>query len=259
MKIYIHENCLFYSSRLEKEEDEKVISRVLAASIKCRYEECKIRAASIGCCVRSCRNIYHYGCAILVGGELLPDNGQFYCHLHVPPLIELKKRNINFPRNFPYIIENDWATIPREMQLSIRTNFHKFSQYEIDGIISRDLASRVQIRRIFPGHWAWCNDMADENQDQYELITTRDFAKDDFICEYVGEVTIADNSNKESRYCAILFKPDDATYTCDLLIDAANKGNEARYINSVIAGITPPFVHKNASMCTVVSHNQVCC
>jgi len=94
---YVHENCLHYTGRKSNEDDAAVIRRTLFYGMKCKLEQCKKKRASIGCCEPSCRQIYHYRCAKIAGGEPC-DDGKFYCSNHLDAAIEEKKQKFTGPK-----------------------------------------------------------------------------------------------------------------------------------------------------------------
>jgi len=143
-----------------------------------------------------------------------------------------------------------------------------------------DLEPRIKVRQIFPGHWAWCDELQkkkfgpvlpklqhDPNETeeengidketfdlsdtycQFEAVAIADIEPDQFICEYVGRVRYHRDC-LNSRYIAAFWQPENINFEDTLCIDAEYHGNEARFINSVTP-TTPLHIKQNATMSTV--------
>jgi len=229
---------------------------------KCKYKNCTvIKRATIGCVMSSCRNIYHLGCACLAGGELHPCNG-LYCEKCLPKAIEMKKENVRWPKNnkVEYQITNNWDS-GDSISNYINSNSHCWEAYPSEPsnwlFWKGDIESRTYIKQIFPGHWAWCPQIAKsgKSQEQYELVASVDIENEDWICEYTGSLTFRRYYGQ--KYATSVFMPENISFEDgELCIDAETCGNEARYINSVTP-FTAPYIKKNATLITVWCAGQL--
>eukprot|EP01112_Ceratiomyxa_fruticulosa_P016058 TRINITY_DN4816_c0_g1_i1.p1 TRINITY_DN4816_c0_g1~~TRINITY_DN4816_c0_g1_i1.p1 ORF type:complete len:151 (-),score=14.77 TRINITY_DN4816_c0_g1_i1:345-797(-) len=84
-KVYIHKACIDSASRYDNETEISIIARILKHPLPCRkYDRLY---GSIGCCVVSCSNIYHYQCALSCG---MWDSRKwaFFCNFHWPQQVQ---------------------------------------------------------------------------------------------------------------------------------------------------------------------------
>jgi len=285
---YVHENCLNYSSRITNDEDAtSLINRIISWRTECNYELCKRkRRGSVCCIVPQCTTVYHFGCAKKAEAELCPNlqGTKMYCKMHQGLATKIKKLHTGWPGDLTsihYITRNDWREIPISLYKSIQVNEDKWERYVPDWFHT-DLEPRIKVRQIFPGHWAWCDELQNKNvaddpilplphfdpseinencndeifdtmyhgsRCQFEAVAIEDIAPDEFICEYVGRIKFHRDC-PNSRYIAAFWKPESVNWEDALCVDAESYGNEARYINSVTP-TTPPYFKQNATMSTV--------
>jgi len=145
-----------------------------------------------------------------------------------------------------FLAKCDWSGISPQVVQTIRTARNRWDKYRLDHLFRFDAQSKIRIRQISPGHWAWSSELGPV---QYETVAIDDIDQDEFICEYVGKVKYFSEC-QDSHYVAQYFCPPEVQFQDSLVVDAAERGNEARYINSVTSD-TPNYIKKNASMSTV--------
>eukprot|EP01127_Copromyxa_protea_P005135 TRINITY_DN14982_c0_g1_i1.p1 TRINITY_DN14982_c0_g1~~TRINITY_DN14982_c0_g1_i1.p1 ORF type:complete len:171 (+),score=19.81 TRINITY_DN14982_c0_g1_i1:11-523(+) len=80
---WVHNTCNYYTGRkCAQESFGQTWSR--ANQLKCKL--CNLSGPHIGCFVGSCKNIYHFPCAMTSGGEITSET--FYCSKHLTHAIE---------------------------------------------------------------------------------------------------------------------------------------------------------------------------
>jgi hypothetical protein len=269
-KLYwAHENCLYMSSRkvktsagdqMQLESDMELLRR-LYFPIKCKHVSCGKPRATVGCTINSCKNIYHYHCAYKSGGEYLITSTytRFYCPRHLSVGILEKMKCVRWPADcgIRYITRNSWHKIEDSYKNAIYQNKFHWEKFDTEWF-RQDLSPRIYIRRIYPGHWAWSEELEQRGKTdpkyakQYEAVAASDIEPSEVIGEYVGIVKRLKDGNN-SKYLADFWFPE--TLPSSLLIDpicidAEEWANETRFINSVTPS-TPPYIEQNATMSTL--------
>jgi hypothetical protein len=253
MGDWAHNLCLYYASRLPCEDDTKMVARAKAHRLKCTA--CKEPRATIGCCEKTCKRIYHQQCAKL-NGEWHDGERAFYCSLHTALAVQKVSELTRFPHDsgIEYRRVCDWSNIAPEDIAKI--DAYRYCWQAFGAMwFGQNLESPLKVLPIGPGHWAYSgylnNNYLHGHPVQYEVVASRDIEADEFLGEYVGTVCYQDGPNSE--YVAALYWPDGLPAELanrQLVIDAADIGNETRYINSV-NDETAHFIQRNATMNTV--------
>jgi hypothetical protein len=253
MGDWAHNLCLYYASRLPSEDDTKMVARAKSHKLKCTA--CKEPRATIGCCEKTCKRIYHQQCAKL-NGEWHDGERAFYCSLHTPLAVQKVSELTRFPHDsgIEYRRVCDWSNIAPEDIAKI--DAYRYCWQAFGAMwFAQNLESPLKVLPIGPGHWAYSgylnNNYLHGHPVQYEVVASRDIEADEFLGEYVGTVCYQDGPNSE--YVAALYWPDGLPAELanrQLVIDAADIGNETRYINSV-NDETAHFIQRNATMNTV--------
>jgi len=248
---------VFYSGRYQNEDDRKLIKRILYSKNSCSYEKCNLRRASIGCLREQCTKIFHLRCALYAGCEIIPFHRGLYCKDCIPFAIQEKKYRLCWPTSptVRYIVNNKWKNTNhfKKIRTYIKEQSFKWDIYPDENselmFWKYDLEARTYIREIFPGHWAFCSELASLGHRQYELVAARDIEDGEWIGEYTGMVDYRGNCGK--KYTAAYYTPGSVDFNDgDLCVDGERYGNETRYINS-LSPTTPLYIKKNATMATV--------
>ncbi|KAL6071269.1 Extended PHD (EPHD) domain,Zinc finger, RING/FYVE/PHD-type [Balamuthia mandrillaris] len=159
--IFIHENCLLWSSRYCNETDDQLILRVKMHSMLCSF--CGYKRASIGCHIKDCRYVSHYLCAIASNGDWIDDQG-FLCpfHIKLTKLANFKKMEwpfSSFSSQFHYIYNNSWNGI-HQKELDMIAKYSALWESYSPCWHKQNLETKTQIVEIQSGHWAWSNELS---------------------------------------------------------------------------------------------------
>jgi hypothetical protein len=249
-----HALCLFYASRLHLENDPALVARSKRHNLRC--SGCKKRRATIGCAVPACKRVFHLHCAKSSGGDWHTSKNVYYCNIHVESASQTSLKISHFPVDcgIQYQRVCDWSGVPKDYVATLVEHRYCWENYS-PMWFRLNLDTPLKVLPIGAGHWAYSAYLSKRylhgHPVQYEVVAGREIDDGEVIGEYVGVVKFADEA--DSEYVAALYWPDnlpDDLARRPLVIDAAELGNETRYINSV-NNETAHFIRQNATMNTV--------
>ena len=103
---------------------------------------------------------FHLACLIQGGGEILSSEQEVVCEEHKTDMLDEKLRLCQWPEQTKvcYINSSDWSAVPKAIQDMLKEHVDKWQNFKPRWLVE-DLETQTYINRIYPGHWAWSQEL----------------------------------------------------------------------------------------------------